>query len=370
MQKMNMWCSAVLLAVLSQASQAQILIGQTAGFTGTVSPSVNEAAEGAKLYINNINAAGGVNGQKIELISLDDKFDPKLALENGRQLIEDKNVLAMFLTRGTPQTEALLPLLDKYGVPLIGPSSGAMVFHKPVKKRVFNVRGTYQHEVEKAVAYLHSRGITRIGVVYADDNFGADGVTGAQNGLAAVKLTATLMEKFNRTTPDFAVIATRVVRADLQAVLMVASGQAVIDGVKAFRTAGSSAQIVTLSNNASGAFVKSMGDNARGLIITQAFPNENSVAVPMVKEARDMAKVKGINEVSPAMLEGFAAAKVLVESIRRAGPKPTRDKLQAALENLRKFDLGGLEVSYTPDDHTGLEFADLSIIGNDLKFKR
>ena len=83
-----------------------------------------------------------------------------------------------------------------------------------------------------------------------------------------------------------------------------------------------------------------------------------------------MAKVKGINEVSPAMLEGFAAAKVLVESIRRAGPKPTRDKLQAALENLRKFDLGGLEVSYTPDDHTGLEFADLSIIGNDLKFKR
>ena len=346
------------------------MIGQAAGFTGTVSGSVNEAADGAKLHINNVNATGGVNGQKIELISLDDKFDPKLALENGRQLIKDKNVLAMFLTRGTPQTEALLPLLDKYGVPLIGPSSGAMVFHKPVKKRVFNVRGTYQHEVEKAVAYLHARGITRIGVVYADDSFGADGLIGAQSGLAAVKLAAAVLEKFNRTTPDFAAIAAKIVRTDVRAVLMVASGQAVIDGVKAFRAADSSTQIMTLPNNASAAFVKSMGDNARGVIITQAFPNENSIAILMVKEARDMAKVKGINEVSPAMLEDFAAAKVLVESLRRAGPKPTRDKLQAALENLHKFDLGGLEVSYAPDDHTGLDFVDLSIIGNDLKFKR
>jgi ABC-type branched-subunit amino acid transport system substrate-binding protein len=70
------------------------------------------------------------------------------------------------------------------------------------------------------------------------------------------------------------------------------------------------------------------------------------------------------------MLEGFAGAKVLVEALRRAGPNPTRAKLQAALEGLKNFDLGGLEVSYAADDHTGLDFADLSIIGQDGKFKR
>jgi len=107
MRKINVWCSALLLAALSHASQAQILIGQTAGFTGAVGAGVKETTDGAKLYIDTVNASGGVNGQKIEVISLDDKFDPKLALENGRQLIEDKNVLAMFLTRGTPHTEAL-----------------------------------------------------------------------------------------------------------------------------------------------------------------------------------------------------------------------------------------------------------------------
>jgi len=370
MQKIKVWCSALLLAALSQTSQAQILIGQTAGFSGIVSAGVKETAEGAKLYIDAINARGGINGQKIELIALDDKFDPKLALENARQLIEDKNVMAMFLTRGTPHTEAILPLLDKYGVPLIGPSTGAMVLHKPVKKHIFNVRATYQREAEKAISHLHSLGITRIGIVYVDDSFGVDGLAGAQKGMAVAKLTPAVLEKFNRAAPDFTAIAPKVVQANAQAVLMVASGQTVVEGMKALRTAGSTAQIVTLSNNASGGFVKSLGENARGVIVTQVFPSERSIAFPMVKEAQDLAKLSGVNGVSPAMLEGFAAAKVLVESLRRAGPKPTREKLQAALENLGKLDIGGLELSFSPEDHTGLDFADLSIIGTDGKFKR
>lgn len=90
----------------------------------------------------------------------------------------------------------------------------------------------------------------------------------------------------------------------------------------------------------------------------------------MVKEAQDLARAQGLSDISPAMLEGFAAAKVLVEGLKRAGPKPSREKIQAALEGLRKFDLGGLEVSYSPEDHTGLDFADLSIIGTDGKFRR
>jgi hypothetical protein len=61
---------------------------------------------------------------------------------------------------------------------------------------------------------------------------------------------------------------------------------------------------------------------------------------------------------------------VLVEGLRRAGPNPTRAKVQAALETLKKFDLGGLELDFSGDDHTGLDFADLSIIGSDGKFKR
>lgn len=328
MKKLTLWCSTIAFIVLAQASQAQILVGQTAGFTGPVGAGVKETTDGAKLYIDSVNAKGGVNGQKIELISVDDKFDPKLASENAKKLIEEQNVLALFLTRGTPHTEAILPHLNKHGVPLVGPSTGAMVLHQPVQKHVFNVRATYQREAEKAVSHLHSMGITRIAIVYADDSFGADGVAGAQKGLTAAKLQPAVLEKFNRAKPDFTLITPKIVQSNAQAVIMVASGQAVVDATKAIRTAGSAAQMVTLSNNASSGFIKSLGDNARGVIVTQVFPYERSIAFSMVKEAQELAKAKGGEDISPAMLEGFAAAKVLVEGLRRAGPKPTREKLQ------------------------------------------
>ena len=370
MKTRALWCIAFLLAAVSHASQAQILIGQTAGFTGVVGAGVVETRDGAKLYIDSVNAKGGIGGQKIQLISLDDKFDPKLAAENARKLIEEQNVVAMFLTRGTPHTEAIIPLLDKYGVALIAPSTGAMVLHQPVKKHVFNVRATYQREAEKAISHLNSMGITRIAIVYADDSFGADGLAGAQKGMAATKLTPATLEKFNRAKPDFTSIGPKVYQANAQAVIMVASGQAVVDGVKALRAAGSTAQIVTLSNNASSGFTKSLGENARGVIVTQVFPSERSIAYPLVREAQELVKAKGLTELSPAMLEGFAAAKVLVEGLRRAGAKPNREKIQTAFEGIRKLDIGGLEVNYGPEDHTGLDFADLSIIGTDGKFKR
>lgn len=103
------WLFALTAALMSLAAQAQLLIGQTAGFSGPVAAGVKETTDGAKLYLDAVNARGGVNGQKIELISLDDKFDPKLAADNARELIVDKKVLALFLTRGTPTPKPSCP---------------------------------------------------------------------------------------------------------------------------------------------------------------------------------------------------------------------------------------------------------------------
>jgi ABC-type branched-subunit amino acid transport system substrate-binding protein len=348
---------------------AQILIGQTAGFTGTVASGVKETTDGAKLWIDSINAKGGVNGQKIEIVSMDDKFDPKLAKENAKVLVEEKNVLALFLNRGTPHAEGIVPLLDQHGVPLIAPSTGAMSLHSPVKKHIFNVRATYQREAEKAVTHLHTMSVTRIAVVHADDSFGLDGLEGAKKGFQKAGIEPVVTVKADRLKPDYGSIIPAITKGEAQAIVWIGSGTTVADGVKALRAAGSAAQVVTLSNNASGGFIKSLGDKARGVIVTQVFPYERSYAYGFIKEATGLAKARNM-ELSPAMLEGYAAAKVLVEGLRRAGPNPTRAKLQAALEGLKNFDIGGLEVSYGPDDRTGLDFADLSIIGQDGKFKR
>lgn len=356
-------------ALLLLPAQAQILIGQTAGMTGPVAASVNETIGGAQLVIDAANAQGGVHGEKIEVVRLDDGFDVKRAGENGRALIEDRKVLALFMSRGTPHSQAIIPWLDKHGVALIGPSTGAMVLHKPVQKNVFNVRATYQREAEKAVQHLLTIGMVRIAVVHVTDSFGADALEGAMTGFGKAKAQPAATVPADRDKPDYAAIVPAIVQANAQAVLWIGSGSAVVDGIKALRAAGSAAQVVTLSNNASSGFIKQLGEASRGVVVTQVFPSERSISYPMVKEAIALAKAKGQNELSPAALEGFASAKVLVEALRRAGPKPTRARVVAALDGLRDYDLGGLEISYTPQDHSGIDFADLSII-SEGRFKR
>ncbi|MEZ5644769.1 MAG: ABC transporter substrate-binding protein [Burkholderiaceae bacterium] len=360
----------LLLATCLLPAQAQLRIGHPSGFTGSVAAGVKENAEGARLYIDAVNARGGVHGQKVELISVDDGFIPARTVELARDLITRQQVLALFLNRGTPHAQALLPLLAEYKVPLVAPSTGAMVLHQPVNPWVFNVRATYQREAAKAIEHLATTGINRIAVLETDDSFGADSAAGARKGFEQTGLTPVLQAKFPRENPSFTDLARQVNTAAAQAVMVIGSAGNTANAVKAIRAAGSRAQVVTLSNNASTGFIRLLGEHARGVIVTQVFPNERRVTYPLIKEARDLATAKGMDGVSPAMMEGFAAAKVLVEGLRRAGPNPTPSDLRDALEGLRSFDLGGLSVSYSRDSHTGLDFADLSIIDASGRFRR
>lgn len=360
----------ILGLVFAAGAAAQIRIGQTAGFTGPAAPGVKEISDGAKLWLDAVNARGGVNGQTIELVALDDKFDTKMAAANAAKLAADSSIVALFLTRGTPHTQAILPVLSKERIPLVGPSTGAMALHDPVHPWVFNVRATYQREAERAVQHLVTVGMDRIAVVQVDDTFGADCMAGAEKGFKAVDKKPLVHLKYDRVKPDFSAIAPQLAQLQPQAVLLFATGSTAAEGIVAMRKAGVRGQFVTLSNNASSGFVKLLGEHARGTIITQVFPFERSPKVPFVKEAQELAAAAKVAALTPAMLEGYAAAKVLTEGLKRAGANPTRDKLRQALDSMNKVDIGGLEVSFSPGDHTGLTYVDLSIIGSDGRFVR
>ncbi|CAA2108579.1 ABC transporter substrate-binding protein [Variovorax paradoxus] len=370
MKKTLTSCAAALtLALGMTAAQAQILIGQSADLSGPVAASVKETIAGSQLVIDAVNAQGGINGEQIEVIRMDDGLDAKRSLENTRVLIEDRKVVALLLNRGTPNTLAVIPLLDKYGVALVGPSTGAMALHTPVQKNIFNVRSTYQREAEKAVQHLQTTGIQRIAVVQADDSFGKDAMEGASKGFAKANLQPAVVALADRNKPDYAAIVPQLTKANAQAVLWIGSGTAVTDGIKALRAAGSAAQIITLSNNAASGFIKELGSASAGVIITQVLPYERAAAHPLIKEAMTLAKAKGQNELSPALLEGFVATKVLVEALRRTGPKPTRARLIATLNSFQYDMGGGIDVSYSPTDHTGIDYVDLSIV-SDGRFRR
>ncbi|MGQ3054833.1 MAG: ABC transporter substrate-binding protein [Roseateles sp.] len=369
-QRLLLAATATTLAIglAATAAQAQITIGQTAGHTGQVAASVGEATRGAKLYLDIVNAAGGVNGQQINLVSLDDKFDPKIAVTNAKQLI-DQGVIALFLNRGTPHTQAIMPLLTEHKVPLVGPSTGAMVLHKPVHPWLFNVRATYQREAERAIEHLSLIGMERIAIVQVDDSFGDDAVQGAMAGLTKTNKKPVAHEKYDRAKPDFGPIVPKLLAKQPQAVLFIGSGTAVVAGMKAVRAAGSTAQLVTLSNNASAGFIKDLGDIAYGVIVSQVFPYERSIAKPIIKEALEAARNAGL-ELTPTVVEGYVSAKVLVEGLKRAGKQPTRQSLRDAMENMVRFDVGGIEVGYNAKDHSGLDYVDLAIIDQSGKFRR
>ena len=352
------------------AAHSQILIGQTVGLTGPIAASAKDAAAGAKLYFDSVNAKGGIHGEQIELIILDDRFDPKLSAENANILIKEKNVVALFMNRGTPHTEAILPIMTKYHVALVAPASGAMLLRRPVNKYIFNIRASHQQEAEKAIAHLNTVRVNRIAVVYVDDSFGRDILEGIDNGFRTAKLKPVAVIKADREKPDLTAIVAAIRQSNAQSVLWVGTSAVVSEGIKALRATGSQTQVVTLSNNASSGFINLVGEAGYGVIVTQVFPSERSYAYGLVREARELAKASGQTDLSPIFLEGFCGAKVMVEALRRAGPKPTRQTVLNALESIRKYDLGGLDISYSPEDHSGSKFVEMSIIGTDHKFKR
>lgn len=349
-------------------AQGSLRVGMVAGFTGPVAGIVQESAEGARLYFDAVNAQGGLKGQNIELLTQDDKYDPATAAAGARSLAA-QGVVALMLSRGTGPTEALLPVLKENRLPLVAPATGASSLREPLQPWVYHLRASYQREAERAVRHLAGIGVKRITIVQVNDPFGNDAGKGAIKGLDDARLRAMSHLRFDRNKPDLAPTMQAIAKAGIEAVVLIGPAYAVVEGVHALRAAGSTAHVATLSNNASSDFVKQLGDNARGIVVTQLLPYERSTANPLVREALSLAKAAGKSELTPAQLEGFAAAKLVVEALKRAGKDLTREGFAKALDGAR-LDLGGLQVHYTEKDHNGLEFTDVSIVGPDGKFWR
>jgi branched-chain amino acid transport system substrate-binding protein len=348
----------------------KIIIGQAAGFTGSVAGTVKELTAGAKVYFDAVNAKGGIHGRKIVLESADDGFDPKKSPEVVRKLIEEKNVFAMFLSRGTPTNEAAYPVLEQHKIPLIGPSTGAMSMYNPPKKYMFPVRASYHSETFKIVPQLVNMGINRIALLYVDDSFGKDALAGVQQALSENKLTAVAVASHARGSVKLDEAVAIIGKADPQAVVMLTVADAGVAFVKQMKQTGRSPVFLTLSNNSSNAFIKNLGEDGWGVAVSQVSPYPFSATMPITKEFLDL--VKGSKEVtaSYSAMEGFISAKVLVEGLRRAGPKPTREKLIAGLESMNRYDMGGVDVTYGPELRTGISFIDITIIGKNGTFVR
>ena len=275
-----------------------------------------------------------------------------------------------FLYRGTPTTEAALPILTAAKVPLVATVTGAQSLHEPFNRYVFHVRAKYQAEAGKIIEQLTSLGMTKIAVIYANDSFGKDGLMGVKSGLSKHGLNPVVEVSFDNKNSVYGDAFKLVAAAAPQAVVIIASAKSASECIKQTRKLGVDPQFVTLSINSSQSFVKEMGTDGRGVGVTTVMPYPWSAGTAIVKEYRETLKQAKIDTISYLSLEGFISAKVLVEGLKRAGPNITREKFIVAMETLHDYDLGGFHVSYAPDDRDGSRFIEVTVIGQEGKFLR
>jgi branched-chain amino acid transport system substrate-binding protein len=368
-------CALVATACAAISAHAQLKIGISGPLEGKNAGSMLEIVKGAEIYVGQVNATGGVHGQKVLIVARNDNFEVPRTVAVVKQMIEQDGVLALMLVRGTPHNEAILPMLAQHKLALVGPSTGAMVFHQPVNPYVFNVRTAYQLEAKELVNLLKTTQMRRIAVLYVNDGFGKDVLAGLKNGFQSADMQPAALVAFDRdeATKDNTAFVTPLVpqllKADPEVVIVVGAGLAVKNATVAIRAAGSTAKIATLSNNASSAFVQLLGPNARGTIVSQVFPDVRNHTNGLVREAKIAAHKENVT-LTPGMMEGFAAAKVVVQALKNAGPSPSRASVLKALDSMDRLEMGNVSISYTPKDHTGLELTDLSMITRDGTFLR
>ncbi|MEO8134010.1 MAG: ABC transporter substrate-binding protein [Betaproteobacteria bacterium] len=347
----------------------RILIGQSAAFSGPAQELGKEMRAGAQVYLDHVNKQGGVHGRRVELTSVDDGYEPDRAAANTRKLIQD-GVFLLFGYVGTPTSNASKPIFTKAQVPFVGPFTGAESLRSPVNRYIFNVRASYFAETDKIVEQMVNLGLTRIAVFYQNDDYGRAGLAGVERAVKKRNLGITVTGTVERNTIDVANSVKAIAASEPQAVVMISAYKSCAAFIREMKKAGSNPQFINVSFVGSRALANELGETGRGVGITQVVPFPWNVGVPVVREYQKLfAAASGTSEFSFTSLEGFIAAKVLTEGLRRTGPNLTRERFISTMEN-SGFDTGGFIVGYTPTDHSGSTFVELTVITKQGKFLR
>ena len=348
----------------------RILLGQAAVLSGPAAQLGIQMRNGIKAYLDYVNERGGVHGRRLELVSEDDRYEASVAPAASKKLIEEHRVFALLGYVGTPTGAAHLPVVTQAKVPLVGMFTGAEILRAPLNRYVFHVRASYYDETEKIVEQVVSTGGKKISVFYQADSYGEAGRKGTEIALTKRGMVIHSSGTVERNTLKVEEAVKAIHGSEPDAIVMVGAYAACAEFIRQMRRTGSGATFYNVSFVGSKALADALGNDGSGVAISQVVPFPWGSAVPVVKEYQSLAKKSGFADYNFSAMEGFLTAKVMVEALWRAGKNPTREGLVDALEKMQDVDLGGFYVGYSPKNHAGSKFVDLTIIGRNGKFLR
>jgi ABC-type branched-subunit amino acid transport system substrate-binding protein len=349
----------------------RIVFGESAAFDGPAAALGLGMREGILAAFDEANAAGGVYGRKLELISYDDGYEPDKATANTSRLINDDQVFALIGEVGTPTSQVAQPIATEAHVPFIGPFTGAGFLRDPALGNVVNVRASYDQETEAWIDHLtNDLGVSRIAILYQNDGFGKAGLSGVVKAMdkRGMKLAAEGTYERNTIAVEDALEA--ISKANPEAVVMVGAYKPCAEFIKQARAAGLNPVFVNISFVGSNALAKELGKDGEGVVVTQVVPFPENTSVSLVAQYQKALKADNPDaEFGFVSLEGYMVGRLVMQALEKLGEPVTRQGLLATIQKTGDFDLGGVTLTYGPDDSQGMDQVFLTVIQADGSIK-
>jgi branched-chain amino acid transport system substrate-binding protein len=353
------------LAFAQKKEPKEIVIGHVAGYTGPVTKDATEMGAGAQVYVDAANARGGVLGRKIRILVVDDHFKGD---ETVKELVALKGkVSAVLPPVGSAQFTQVLKegVVDKVDYPILGVIPGVESFREPLRKNLFHFRAGDFDQISRMIDLTTSVGQTKIGVLATNNPNGDQVIAFMQDALAKRKLKLAAVGKYDIGPKiDWTPAVKAFTETQPDVIVLIGPPFATAGFIKEAKSAGVSSALYGMSYTDFRLASKVAGPQlARGVAIAQVFPSPNNRTLPLIKEFRDnfekYGKVQGVP--SSFNLEGYIAAKILVEAIRRSKDASPAGVIRG-LEMLHDWDMGGYVVDFSPTKHNGSTFVDMSMI--------
>ncbi len=342
-----------------------ILLGQSLPLSGPSAQIGKKYQAGAQAWFNEVNRQGGINGKKIRLISLDDQYEPELTIKNTKTLLAKPNLLALFGYVGTPTTKEILPFIEERKVPLIAPLTGASILRNEKLKMVVNLRASYQMEIDKIVDSLVRNARQKIAIIYQDDAFGKDGLKSAELALKTHGLKPIAIATVQRNSAQIQPALQVLTSSRPNAIIIISTYVSSAALSRELLQRDIKAQIMNVSFVGTRALEQSLPvGQANGIGVSQVVPFPWDRWIPVVADyQRLMRRNNSSARFGFTSLEGFMAARLITEGIKKVQGPLTREALITSLKTINKVDLGGFQLDLTGNNKQASDYVELTFFG-------
>ena len=354
-----------------------ILIGSSSALTGHASFLGSQYTLGSKVWFNEVNAAGGVHGRRIDFLTYDDAYEPDKTVANSRRLIAEDRVFMLFDYVGTPTSVEIIEMVHDEDIPAFGFLTGAEPLRTPFRPNMFHVRASYYHEAEGAVAFFVDHlGFEKIAVMYQDDAFGLAVLAGVQLSMRKRGLEIIATDSFVRGSLELDRPVDTISKSGAEAVILVGTYSPLAKFIKGVHDAGHRPYFHTVSFVGSRAFARAILEEGVDrsqfdrIIVTQVVPSPYSENLETVREYRAQL-AEHFPEATPnfVSLEGYINARVLTRVLSETGRNLSRETMKQTIEGMSRIDIGiGMPLTFGLFDHSGLDDIFYSRLGNNGLF--